>query len=279
MYGLVFPGQGTQRPRMGAELFRRYPEIVAAAEDVLGWSPREMSERGDVAQLTDTRYAQPTIFLVNALRALAHAEDDDPREYAVFAGHSLGEFNALVAAGILDLMSGLRLVRERALAMAEVRDGGMVAVLGLPADEVERVIRRSNLNQVFLANRNSDRHVTLGGQSAQLGLVSRLLRSAGASNVLPLRVSGPFHTPLMAPARVRFARALREASFGPGHTLVVSSVTGADFDPTFAAELLTRQLVSPVEWVAVVHRLRRLGVTQVDELEGSTLTAMIGAVR
>jgi malonyl CoA-acyl carrier protein transacylase len=263
---------------MGADLFRRYPEIVAAAEDVLGWSPREMSERGDVAQLTDTRYAQPAVFLVNALRALAHAEDD-PREYAVFAGHSLGEFNALVAAGILDLMGGLRLVRERALAMAEIRDGGMVAVLGLSADEVERLIRRSNLSQVFLANRNSDRQVTLGGQTAQLGLVSRLLRSAGAGNVLPLRVSGPFHTPLMAPARARFARALREVSFGPGHTLVVSSVTGTDFDPGCAAELLTRQLVSPVEWVAVVHRLRRLGVTQVDELEGTALTAMMGAVR
>jgi malonyl CoA-acyl carrier protein transacylase len=263
---------------MGAELFRRYPEITAAAEAILGWSPRELSERGDAAQLTDTRYAQPAVFLVNALRALAHAEDD-PREYAVFAGHSLGEFNALVAAGVLDLLSGLRLVRERALAMAQVRDGGMVAVLGLPADEVERVIRRSNLSQVFLANRNSDRQVTLGGQTAQLGLVSRLLRSAGASNVLPLRVSGPFHTPLMAPARARFARALREVRFGPGHTLVVSSVTGTDFDPASAAELLTRQLVSPVEWVAVVHRLRRLGVTRVDELAGTTLTAMMGAVR
>lgn len=278
MNGLVFPGQGTQRPGMGADVFRRYPEHLAAAEDLLGWSPLEMSERGDVAQLTDTRYAQPAVFLVNALRGLAHAEDDR-HEYAVFAGHSLGEFNALVAAGILDLNTGLRLVRDRALAMAEVRGGGMVAVLGLPADEVKRVIRRANLNQVFLANRNSDRQVTLGGTTAQLGLVTRLLRSAGARNVLPLRVSGPFHTPLMAPARARFARALREVTFRPGHTLVVSSVTGTDFDPASAADLLSRQLVSPVEWVAVVHRLRRLGVTRIDELDGTTLTAMIGAVR
>lgn len=278
MYGLVFPGQGTQRPGMGVELFGRYPELTAAAADVLGWSPRELSERGDAGQLTDTRYAQPAIFLVNALRALAHAEDA-PRDYDVFAGHSLGEFNALVAAGILDLLDGLRLVRERALAMAEVRGGGMVAVLGLPAEQVERVIRRANLSQVFLANHNSDRQVTLGGQTAQLGLASRLLRSAGASNVLPLRVSGPFHTPLMAPAQARFAQALREASFRPGHTLVVSSVTGADFDPASASDLLMRQLVSPVEWVAVVHRLRQLGVRQVDELTGTTLTAMMAAIR
>ena len=278
MNGLVFPGQGVQRPGMGAEEFRRYPGIVAAAEEVLGWSPPEVSMRGDAAQLTDTRYAQPAVFLVNALRALAHAEDD-PQEYVVFAGHSLGEYNALVAAGILDLMTALRLVRDRALAMAEVRGGGMVAVVGLPAEEVERVLRRAGLGQVYLANRNSDRQVTLGGNTAQLGLVSRLLRSAGARNVLPLRVSGPFHTPLMAPARARFARALREETFAPGHTLVVSSVTGADFDSATAAELLTRQLVSPVEWVAVVHRLRRLGVRRIDELGGTTLTAMIGAVR
>ena len=278
MNGLVFPGQGVQRPGMGAEEFRRYPGIVAAAEEVLGWSPPEVSMRGDAAQLTDTRYAQPAVFLVNALRALAHAEDD-PQEYVVFAGHSLGEYNALVAAGILDLMTALRLVRDRALAMAEVRGGGMVAVVGLPAEEVERVLRRAGLGQVYLANRNSDRQVTLGGNTAQLGLVSRLLRSAGARNVLPLRVSGPFHTPLMAPARARFARALREVTFAPGHTLVVSSVTGADFDAGSAADLLTRQLVSPVEWVAVVHRLRRLGVRRIDELGGTTLTAMIGAVR
>ena len=278
MYALVFPGQGVQRPGMGADLFRRYPAIVDAAREVLGWSPSEVSMRGDVAQLTDTRYAQPAVFLVNALRLLAHTEDDG-RGYAVFAGHSLGEYNALVAAGVLDLISGLRLVRDRALAMAEVRDGGMVAVIGLPAEDVERVLCRANLTQVFLANRNSDRQVTLGGHTAQLGLAARLLRTAGASNVLPLRVSGPFHTPLMAPARARFAQALRDVTFAPGHALVVSSVTGADFDPAAGAELLTRQLVSPVEWVRVVHRLRGLGVTGIDELGGTTLTAMIGAVR
>jgi malonyl CoA-acyl carrier protein transacylase len=278
MHGLVFPGQGVQRAGMGADVFGRYPDLVADASDVLGWSVRELSERGDAERLTDTRYAQPAIFLVNALRALARAEDG-PGGYDVYAGHSLGEFNALVAAGMLDLADGLRLVRERALAMAEVTGGGMAAVLGLPGERVEHLLRGSGLSQVFVANRNSDRQVTIAGEQRQLGLASRLLRTSGAAKVLPLRVSGPFHTPLMAPARARFGRALAGLRFAPGHAPVVSSVTGEVVDPAAAKDLLTRQLISPVEWVRVTHRLRGLGVTRVDELDGSTLTTLMKGIR
>ncbi|QCB95012.1 ACP S-malonyltransferase [Cellulomonas shaoxiangyii] len=278
MRALVFAGQGIQRKGMGAGLFERYDALVAEADSVLGWSLRELCETGDTGRLTDTRYAQPAIFMVNALHALARA-DEGGGDYPVYAGHSLGELNALVAAGMLDLVTGLRLVRERGLAMAAVTGGGMVAVTGLGADRVEQVVRGSGLTQVFLANRNSDQQVTLGGESTQLGLASRLLRSAGARQVLPLRVGGAFHTPLMAPAQARFARALEGVTFTRGHGVVVSGVTGAEVDPDSAPALLTRQIVAPVQWVEVVRRMRRLGVTEVDELGSTTLTTMMRAVR
>lgn len=278
MLGLVFPGQGVQRTGMGAGLFERFTAITAAAEDVLGWSVPGLCASDDAARLTDTTYAQPAIFMVNALHALARAEDGAPAG-DVCAGHSLGEFNALVAAGMLDLLTGLRLVRDRALAMAEVRGGGMIAVTGLPGDRVEQVLRASALGQVHVANRNSDRQTTVSGSTTQLGLASRVLKRVGAAQVLPLRVSGPFHSPLMAPARAAFAKTLEGVRFEPGAIPVVSSVTGDLLRPEDAAQVLTRQLVAPVEWVRVVRRMREIGVTSFEEVGGTVLTGMIKAVR
>jgi [acyl-carrier-protein] S-malonyltransferase len=278
MIGLVFPGQGIQRKGMGEGLFERYPDIVRTADGVLGWSVAETCTRGETSRLTDTRYAQPAVFLVNALHLLARAEAGS-RDYGVYAGHSLGEFNALVAAGVLELEAGLRLVRDRALAMARVTGGGMTAVIGLPGERVEQVLRGSGLTDVYLANRNSDRQTTVAGESRQLALAARLFKAAGAAQVQPLRVSGPFHTPLMAPARADFEAAVRRVEFAPGHAPVISSITGDVFDPADAARLLTRQLVGPVDWVGVVHRLRELGVTAIDEVGGTTLTAMIRGIR
>ncbi|MDQ1290198.1 MAG: [acyl-carrier-protein] S-malonyltransferase [Actinomycetota bacterium] len=278
MLGLVFPGQGVQRAGMGAGLFERFAGITAEADEILGWSVPDLCASGDTTRLTDTTYAQPAIFLVNALGALARTEDGAPAG-EVCAGHSLGEFNALVAAGILGLLDGLRLVRDRALAMAKVRGGGMIAVSGLPGERVEQILRGSGLGQVHVANRNSDRQTTVSGDTAQLGLASRVLKRGGATQVVPLRVSGPFHSPLMAPARVAFARTLQGVRFTPGTVPVVSSVTGDLFRPEEAAQVLTRQLVTPVEWVCVVRRMRELGVTTFEEVGGTVLTGMIKAVR
>lgn len=278
MHALVFPGQGIQRRGMGAEWFERYPDLVERADEVLGWSLAELCGTDSGARLAQTRYAQPAIYFVLALEALARAEDGS-RRYGVYAGHSLGEYNALTAAGVIDVVTGLRLVRDRAVAMSQVGGGGMIAVVGLAPDRVETVLRTAGISQVYVANRNSDRQATVAGDASQLGLATRVLKSSGASQVLPLRVSGPFHTPLMSPAVRDFEASLRAATFAAGHTPVVSSITGEVFDTGRAADLLARQLASPVEWVRAVHGMRRQGVTTFDEVGGSTLTKLIRGIR
>jgi malonyl CoA-acyl carrier protein transacylase len=273
MRTLVFPGQGVQHPGMGAGLFGAYPDLMSQADAVLGWSVAEVCAEPSGARLSETRYAQPAIYLVNALLALR-----DGPQFDYVAGHSLGEYNALVAGGVLELMTGLVLVKERAEAMARVTGGGMAAVIGLPATRVETTLRAGGLSLVHVAGRNADRQVTIAGEVKQLRVAAKALRTAGAAQVVPISVSGPFHTPLMAPAVRAFEQVLRRQRFCAPHTPVVSSVTGEVFDHERAPQLLSRQMARPVEWVRVVQRLRRAGVRDFVEINGRTLTGFISRI-
>lgn len=275
MHCLLFPGQGVQRKGMGEELFERHPRETAAASELLGYPVADLCRDDPDGRLADTRYAQPAVFLVNALAWMDLTRDG--RRYDYFAGHSLGEFNALVAAGVIGLMEGLALVRRRAELMADVTRGAMVAVVGQSAARVEATLHGAGLNLVHVANRNSDRQVTVAGDRPQLALAVKALRGQGA-RVLPVSVSGPFHTPLMAPAGRAFATVLGAYEFRAGHTPVMSSVTGTEFDPDRAVQLLSRQIHRPVEWVRTVHSLRAASVGDFDEVNGTTLTAFVSRI-
>ncbi|MCW6005994.1 acyltransferase domain-containing protein [Micromonospora sp. CPCC 205371] len=278
MYCLLFPGQGTHLRDVDPNLFAEFPDQVAEADTILGYSITELCLDGDGARrLRDTRFAQPAIFFVNALLAV-RAMTRHPDRYRYFAGHSLGEYNALVAAGCLDLRTALALVRDRADLMARVPGGGMAAVAGLAAVQVERTLMAAGLPQVYVANRNSDRQTVIAGERSQLGMASSVLKRSGARQVSMLNVSGPFHTPLMAAAGRAFSQALRGVHFDAGHAPVVSSVTGQRFEPTQAADLLSRQIASPVEWVRAVLTLRAAGVQTFDEVNGTTLTSLIKGI-
>ncbi|GAA2432910.1 ACP S-malonyltransferase [Streptomyces glaucus] len=275
MHCLVFPGQGVQRRGMGEGLFERYPRETAAASELLGYPVARLCRDDPGDRLADTRYAQPAVFLVNALSWLDLERDG--RRYDYFAGHSLGEFNALVAAGVLDLMDGLALVRRRAELMAGVTGGAMIAVVGLDSARIETTLRAAGFNLVHVANRNSDKQVTVAGDRRQLALAAKALRGPGV-RVLPVHVSGPFHTPAMAAAGRAFADVLRTQEFRAGHTPVMSSVTGTEFDPGRAVQLLGTQISRPVEWVRTVRALRAAGVARFDEVNGTTLTAFIARI-
>ncbi|SER22231.1 ACP S-malonyltransferase [Actinokineospora terrae] len=266
---LLFPGQGVQKRGMGSDLFARYPEATALADDVLGYSIEELCARDPLRRLRDTRFAQPAVFFVNALLAREKPQPD------FVAGHSLGEYNALVAAGVLTLADGLALVARRAGLMAEVTGGGMSAVQGVPAAFVRRALTETGLPNVFLANLNADTQTTIAGDRAELAVAGKAIAALPGARVVPLNVSGPFHTPLMAPAAARLRGVLAEQAFAPAAVPVVSSVTGELFDPADGADLLARQLAEPVEWVRVVHTLRALGVTEFDEVNGRTVTALV----
>ncbi|GLZ43493.1 acyltransferase domain-containing protein [Actinokineospora sp. NBRC 105648] len=270
---LLFPGQGVQRRGMGADLFDRFPVETALADDILGYSVAELCARDPERRLRDTRYAQPAVFVVNALLGLQRTAEVD---YGYFAGHSLGEYNALVAAGVLDLADGLRLVRRRAELMAGVTGGGMSAVQGVPVAFVRRALTETGLGRVFVANLNADTQTTIAGDRAELAVAGKAIAVLPGSRVVPINVSGPFHTPLMVPAEAEFRAVLAGHEFRPAATPVVSSVTGELFD---GPELLARQLCAPVEWVRTVRTLRAAGVTDFDEVHGQTLTSLVNATR
>lgn len=275
MHCLVFPGQWAAHQGMGEGLFARFPQQTVAASELLGHSVVELCREDPGERLADTRYAQPAVFLVNALSWLDLAHDGRGWDYV--AGHGLGEFNALVAAGVLDLMEGLALVERRAALMAGVRRGAMVAVVGLAADRVEATLRDAGLHMVHVAHHDTDRRVTVAGERPQLALAAKALSRPGV-RVLPMAAGGPFHTPLMAGAGREFAADLRTYRFRTGHTPVMSSVTGAPFDPAQAVRLLSRQLSHPVEWVRTVRALRAAGVDHFEEVNGSTLTAFLSRI-
>ncbi|MBM7076291.1 ACP S-malonyltransferase [Micromonospora humida] len=274
MHCLLFPGQGVQRRGMGADLFGLFPEATARADEILGWSIEELCTRDPHRRLRDTRYAQPAVFFVNALLA-QQVIAERPGHYRYFAGHSLGEYNALVAAGVLDLDVALRLVDRRAELMSQVTGGGMSAVQGLPVSFVRRALTETGLPRVFVANLNADTQSTIAGDRAELAVAAKAIGALPGARVVPLNVSGPFHTPLMAAAEQRFRAVLDGCEFAAGHTPVVSGVTGDVFDTGRAAELLARQLSTPVEWVRAVTTLRAAGVTGFDEVNGKTLSAFL----
>ncbi|WP_329561545.1 ACP S-malonyltransferase [Kitasatospora sp. NBC_01266] len=278
MHCLLFPGQGVQRKGMGAGLFEEFGELTAAANDVLGYSIEELCLRDEQRRLRDTRYAQPAVFFVNALlgrKLLA----ERPGYYSCLAGHSLGEYNALVLGGWLDLLEALPLVRRRAELMSQVTGGGMAAVLGVPGVLVERALRETQLSKVYIANRNADTQTTIAGDSAELLVAAKTMAALPGARVVRVNVSGPFHTPLMEPVEAALAELLRDCAFNTGQLPVRSSVSGELFEPAHAVDLLSRQVSAPVEWIRTVRGLRAAGVTRFDEVNGRTLLSLLEGIR
>ncbi len=278
----VFPGQGSQFVGMGRTLAESSPEARAVFDEidaVLGRPVSRLCFEGPEPTLRQTAETQPAVFAasVAAWAALQAAGV----EGSMTAGHSLGEYAALVAAGSLDLATAARLVEIRGRAMDEAgrrRPGAMAAVLGLAADRVPAVAEAAAAAGLIVpANWNAPDQVVFAGEPAGIERAVELARAQGARRALKLNVSGAFHSPLMAAATAPVGEALAGARiFSPTRLRFISNVT-ADFedDPTKIGELLVRQLTSPVRWVEVVQRLVRSGAQVIVEVgPGSVLTGL-----
>lgn len=270
---LVFPGQGSQRPGMGAA-WRGTPgwSLVEEASDAVGRDLGRLLVEADAEELRATREAQVSTFLTSLLVHAALPRFD----VAVMAGHSLGEFTALVAAGVLAPGDGLQVVAERGAAMQDAADaapGTMAAVLGLDDSEVERVL--TGVEDVWPANYNAPAHVVISGTPTGVAAAGSVLVEGGARRVLPLPVGGAFHTPLMEPARDRLDRALHAARYREAVLPVLSAVTAAPYAADWP-ELLSRQLTAPVRWRQTVEALVAYGVDTVVEVgPGGVLTGLV----
>lgn len=272
----MFPGQGAQRRGMGAELFDRFPAEVELADEVLGYSTRELCLADPSGQLQLTQFVQPVLFLVNALTWMAHRQEHPEPGYLV--GHSLGEFNALLAAGVFDLETGVRLVRRRGELMSRATGGSMLAVVGPEVGRrIPELLATARIDDVDVANLNSAEQLVLAGPVDALEAVSALVIRAGAGRCRALKVSAAFHSRYMAAAAGDFAGFLAGVPLGPPRLPVIANVTAQPYQPGQVGETLVRQIGSSVRWADSMAYLVAHGVHDAVELGPGTVLSRLWA--
>jgi len=281
MKAYVFPGQGAQYPGMGKDLYENSAEAKALfekANDILGFDITKIMFEGDVEDLKQTKVTQPAIFLHSVL--LAKTMKDFAPD--MVAGHSLGEFSALVANGTLTFEDGLKLVSQRAMAMqkaCELEPSTMAAIVGLEDDVVEEVC--ASIDDVVVpANYNCPGQLVISGSEEGIDKACALLTEKGAKRALKLVVGGAFHSPLMEPAREELAAAIEATTFSTPVCPVFQNVNAQPVsDPAVIKENLIAQLTAPVKWTQIVQNMIADGATSFTEIgPGKVLQGLVKKV-
>ena len=285
MKAFVFPGQGAQFVGMGKDLYENNPlakELFEKANDILGYRITDIMFDGTDEQLKETKVTQPAVFLHSVISALCMGEDFKP---AMTAGHSLGEFSALVAAKALSFEDGLRLVYARAMAMqkaCEAAPSTMAAIIGLDDEKTEEICKSISKegSVVVPANYNCPGQLVISGNSEAINEACAQIKAAGAKRALPLKVGGAFHSPLMQPAKDELQKAIENTEFHEPVCPVYQNVDGKPH--TDAAEIkanLIAQLTSPVRWTQCVQNMIADGADDFTECgPGKALQGMIGRI-
>lgn len=274
----VFPGQGSQFPGMAKDLYNNNPkakEMLERANEILGFRITDVMFEGTAEDLKATKVTQPAVFLHSTVLAACY-EGFEPD---MVAGHSLGEFSALAAAGAVAFEDALRLVAIRANAMqkcCEAVPGTMAAIIGLPNETVEAICAETE-GTVVAANYNSDGQVVISGEKEAVEAACAKAKEAGAKRALPLAVSGAFHSPLMEPARVELAEAIEKTTFNAPKCPVFQNVSAqAETDPQTIKSNLLKQLTSPVRWTQSVKAMVADGAGYFMEIgPGTVLQGLI----
>lgn len=285
MKAFVFPGQGAQFVGMGKDLYDNNPlakELFEKANDILGYNITEIMFNGTDEELKQTKVTQPAVFLHSVISALCMGDDFSP---SMVAGHSLGEFSALVAAGALSFEDGLKLVYARAMAMqkaCEASPSTMAAIIGLPDEKVEEICAEVNKDGYVCvpANFNCPGQLVISGNIDAINEACEKLKAAGAKRALPLKVGGAFHSPLMQPAKDELQAAIEKTDFHAPKCPVYQNVDGMPHtDPAEIKANLIAQLTSSVKWTKCVQSMVADGADDFTECgPGKALQGMIARI-
>ena len=277
----IFPGQGSQFPGMGKALYERSAEareLMDRANEILGFPITDIMFGESAEALKATRVTQPAIFIHSVVLALCSGLETP----SMVAGHSLGEFSALAAAGAMSFEDALRLVAVRASAMqkcCEKVPGSMAAIIKLPTETIEEVCASCS-GLVIPANYNSEGQVVISGEAEAVAEACKKMMEAGAKRALPLPVSGAFHSPLMEPARLELAEAIDKTPFQAPACPVYQNVTALpSSDPEVIKANLLKQLTSPVRWTQTVQNMVADGADYFLEIgPGTVLQGLVGRI-
>lgn len=272
-----FPGQGSQFRGMGGDLFSEFPNYVRRADAVLGYSIEDLCLNDTGNRLSSTVYAQPALFLVNALtflkrRSCGHYQAD------IYLGHSLGEYSALFAAGVFDFETGLRIVQKRGELMGRARSGSMAAIIGLDAASIRQVLDNFGLHGIDMANYNTPNQTVVAGSLDSLTDAERAMEQAGATFV-PLNVSAAFHSRFMQFMAEEFAEFLGSYAFRSPDRPVIANVDARPYCDDDIAGKLVDQISNPVRWVdSIDYVLAEEPITFEEIGPGQVLTGMVTTI-
>ncbi len=280
MLAFIFPGQGSQYVGMGKNLYEKYDiakEMFKKANEVVGYDLMKMCFEGPEEELKKTKYTQPAIFLVSAIAYTILKEKYNIYPQIVL-GHSLGEYVALYASGALTFEEALDLVQKRGNYMYEIKNGTMLACLGMKPEKIQEVIDNSGLDKVWISLYNSKLQTVLSGEKEQLEKIAPLLKEAGAKRAIVLKVSGPFHCPLMQPAADKLREAIESKNFKePKIEIVPNVVAKGTKDIEIIKKALINQMIYPVKWVQSIEFTKEAGYT--DYIEAGAGNVLAGILR
>ncbi len=275
----LFPGQGSQVKGMGEDLFNRFSELTAKADDILGYSVKTLCLEDSHHQLHQTQYTQPALYTVNALTYFKKLQDTGKKPTFV-AGHSLGEYNALLAAGVFDFATGLKLVSKRGELMSHATGGAMTAIVGLKIDQIKAILLQNNLNQVCIANHNSHTQIVISGLKPEIEQATKLFEQAGAMLVVPLKVSGAFHSSHMQHAQQEFANYIKDFQLQAPQIPVIANTTAKPYAADDIKKNLAQQITNSVRWTESIDFLLAQDETEFEEVgPGVVLTGLVRRIK
>ncbi len=274
MTAYLFPGQGSQQKGMGGDVFDEFSDHTAKADAILGYSIKSLCHENPNNDLSQTQFTQPALYVVNALSYLKKLQSQ-PVPPAYVAGHSLGEYNALFAAGVFDFETGLKLVQKRGQLMSQASGGSMAAVVGCDLESIQKIIQENVLSSIDIANFNSPTQIVIAGPKEDLIKAEQHFKAAGARFLL-LNVSAPFHSRYMQTAMEEFSRFIESFNFAAPKIPVIANVDARPYQTQLIKHNLVEQIRKSVQWNDSIRYLLGKGIEDYEEIgPGKVLTSLI----